>query len=141
MEMYMYPFISNFHKVIGKPATENLKNNGVIEILPIKFALGVTLDDAIIIIDEAQQISKDNLRTLITRIGNNSKMIFLGDIKQKSVNKREKSALEILIEYFTNIPEIGIVRLGKEDIVRHPIIKKIEDIFDKIEDSEKLNGK
>jgi phosphate starvation-inducible PhoH-like protein len=68
-------------------------------------------------------------------------MIFLGDIKQKSVNKREKSALEILIEYFTNIPEIGIVRLGKEDIVRHPIIKKIEDIFDKIEDSEKLNGK
>jgi phosphate starvation-inducible PhoH-like protein len=65
----------------------------------------------------------------------------LGDIKQKSVNKREKSALEILIEYFTNIPEIGIVRLGKEDIVRHPIIKKIEDIFDKIEDSEKQNGK
>lgn len=141
MEMYMYPFISNFHKVIGKPATENLKNNGVIEILPIKFALGVTLDDAIIIIDEAQQISKDNLRTLITRIGNNSKMIFLGDVKQKSVNKREKSALEILIEHFTNIPEIGIVRLGKEDIVRHPIIKKIEEIFDKIEDSEKLNGK
>lgn len=141
MEMYMYPFISNFHKVIGKPATESLKNNGVIEILPIKFALGVTLDDAIIIIDEAQQISKDNLRTLITRIGSNSKMIFLGDVKQKSVNKREKSALEILIEHFTNIPEIGIVRLGKEDIVRHPIIKKIEDIFDKIEDSEKLNGK
>jgi phosphate starvation-inducible PhoH-like protein len=141
MEMYMYPFISNFHKVIGKLATENLKNNGVIEILPIKFALGVTLDDAIIIIDEAQQISKDNLRTLITRIGNNSKMIFLGDVKQKSVNKREKSALEILIEHFTNIPEIGIVRLGKDDIVRHPIIKKIEEIFDRIEDSEKLNGK
>ena len=68
-------------------------------------------------------------------------MIFLGDVKQKSVNKREKSALEILIEHFTNIPEIGIVRLGKEDIVRHPIIKKIEEIFDKIEDSEKLNGK
>ena len=102
MEMYMYPFISNFHKVIGKAATEQLKSSGIIEILPIKFALGVTLDDSIIIVDEAQQISKDNLRTLITRIGNNSKMIFLGDIKQKSVNKREKSALEILIEHFNN---------------------------------------
>ena len=140
MEMYMYPFISNFHKVIGKAATEQLKSSGIIEILPIKFALGVTLDDSIIIVDEAQQISKDNLRTLITRIGNNSKMIFLGDIKQKSVNKREKSALEILIEHFNNIPEIGIVKLGREDIVRHPIIKKLEDIFDSIEESEKLNG-
>jgi len=140
MEMYMYPFISNFHKVIGKATTEQLKSSGIIEILPIKFALGVTLDDSIIIVDEAQQISKDNLRTLITRIGTNSKMIFLGDIKQKSVNKREKSALEILIEHFNNIPEIGIVKLGREDIVRHPIIKKLEDIFDSIEESEKLNG-
>jgi len=141
MEMYMYPFISNFHKVIGKAATEALKASGAIEILPIKFALGVTLDDAIIIVDEAQQISKDNLRTLITRNGSNSKKIFLGDVKQKSVNKREKSALEILIDHFTEIEEVGIVRLGKDDIVRHPIIKKLEEIFDKIEDSEKLNGR
>ena len=140
MEMYMYPFISNFHKVIGKAATEELKSSGAIEILPIKFALGVTLDDSVIIIDEAQQIAKDDLRTLITRIGTNSKMIFLGDIKQKSVNKREKSALEILMEHFNNINEIGMVQLGREDIVRHPIIKKLEEIFDKIEASEKLNG-
>lgn len=141
MEMYMYPFISNFHKVVGKATTESLKSLGVIEILPIKFALGVTLDNSIIIIDEAQQIGKDNLHTLITRIGMNSKMIFLGDVKQKSVNKREKSALEILMKYFVEIPEIGMVELGKDDIVRHPIIKKIEEIFDKIEESEKLNGK
>lgn len=141
MEMYMYPFISNFHKVIGKQATEDLKHSGAIEILPIKFALGVTLDDSIIIVDEAQQISKDNLRTLITRIGNNSKMVFLGDIKQKSVNKREKSALEILIEHFAGIDEIGIVELGKDDIVRHPIIKKLEEIFDSIEAAERLNGR
>jgi phosphate starvation-inducible PhoH-like protein len=141
MEMYMYPFISNFHKVIGKQATEELKASGAIEILPIKFALGVTLDDAIIIVDEAQQISKDNLRTLITRIGNGSKMVFLGDIKQKSVNKREKSALEILTEHFVEVDGIGLVQLGKDDIVRHPIIKKLEEIFDRIESSEKLNGR
>jgi phosphate starvation-inducible PhoH-like protein len=139
MEMYMYPFISNFHKVIGKQATDTLKSNGNIEILPIKFALGVTLDDAIVLIDEAQQIAKDHLHTLITRIGNNSKMIFLGDVKQKSVNKSQKSALEILIEYFAEIEEIGIAKLTTSDIVRHPIIKKIEEIFEKIENSEKLN--
>jgi phosphate starvation-inducible protein PhoH and related proteins len=139
MEMYMYPFISNFHKVIGKPATESLKANGTIEILPIKFALGVTLDDSIILIDEAQQIGKDHLHTLITRIGTNSKMVFLGDIKQKSVNKSQKSALEILIEYFAEIEEIGIAQLSVDDIVRHPIIKKIEKVFEKIENAEKLN--
>ena len=136
----MYPFISNFEKIIGKQATAGLRSSGVIDILPIKFALGVTLDDCIIIVDEAQQISKDNLRTLITRIGENAKMIFLGDIKQKSVNKNQKSALEILIEYFGEIPEIGIVALGEEDVVRHPIIKKILKIFDKIEKNEGLNG-
>lgn len=137
MEFYMYPFISNFNKIIGKSATEQLKSSGVIEILPIKFALGVTLEDSIILIDEAQQISKDHLRTLMTRIGNNSKMIFLGDIKQKSVNKNKKSALEILIEYFSELNEIGIVQLGKQDIVRHPLIKKLETIFDKIDEEDK----
>ena len=138
--MYMYPFISNFNKIIGKAATDDLKATGVIEILPIKFALGVTLDDSIIIIDEAQQIAKDHLRTLMTRIGTNAKMIFLGDVKQKSVNKREKSALEILIDHFVGIKEIGLAQLSKEDIVRHPIIKVLEEVFDKIENSEKLNG-
>jgi phosphate starvation-inducible PhoH-like protein len=139
MEMYMYPFISNFQKVIGKQAVDGLKSSGAIEILPIKFALGVTLDNAIILIDEAQQIAKDHLHTLITRIGNDSKMVFLGDIKQKSVNKGQKSALEILMEYFVEIEEIGIAQLSNEDIVRHPIIKKIEEIFEKIENNEKLN--
>lgn len=139
MEMYMYPFISNFHKVVGKQATELLKTNGTIEILPIKFALGVTLDNAIILVDEAQQIAKDHLHTLLTRIGTDSKMVFLGDIKQKSVNKGQKSALEILMEYFIEIEEIGIAQLSKEDIVRHPIIIKLEEVFEKIENSEKLN--
>lgn len=139
MEMYMYPFISNFHKVIGKQATESLKIGGAIEILPIKFALGVTLDNAIILIDEAQQIAKDHLHTLLTRIGTDSKMVFLGDIKQKSVNKGQKSALEILIEHFVEIEEIGVTQLSKEDIVRHPIIIKLEEVFEKIENSEKLN--
>jgi phosphate starvation-inducible PhoH-like protein len=139
MEMYMYPFISNFHKVIGKQSTEALKANGSIEILPIKFALGVTLDNAIILIDEAQQIAKDHLHTLMTRIGTNSKMVFLGDVKQKSVNKGQKSALEILIEHFVEIEEIGIATLTRDDIVRHPIIKKLEEVFEKIEDAEKLN--
>ena len=141
MELYIYPFIHNFQKVIGKAATQELRASGAIDILPIKFALGVTLDDSIVIVDEAQQISKDNLRTLITRIGPSSKMIFLGDVSQKSVNKNQKSALEILLEHFNEIPEIGIVELKGDDVQRHPVIKKIINVFDKIEKEEQLNGK
>ena len=140
MEMYMYPFISNFEKIIGKVETAALRTNGIIDILPIKFALGVTLDDSIVIIDEAQQISKDNLRTLMTRIGQNTKIIFLGDVKQKSVNKRHKSALELLIEHFGGVDEMGCVELTEDDVVRHPIIKKIIRVFEKIEKAEDLNG-
>lgn len=140
MEMYMYPFISNFEKIIGKVETTTLRTNGVIDILPIKFALGVTLDDSIIIIDEAQQISKDNLRTIMTRIGQNAKIIFIGDVKQKSVNKRRKSALELLIEHFDGIEEMGCVELTEDDVVRHSIIKKIIKVFERIEKAEDLNG-
>jgi len=139
MEGYTYPFMSNFAKVIGQEAVNTLRENNVIKILPIKFALGVTLDNAIIIIDEAQQISKDNLRTLITRIGFGSKIIFLGDVKQKSVNKRKKSALEILMEYFSEVKEIGVTQFTEEDVVRHPIIKKLLRIFEKIEKDEGLD--
>lgn len=140
MEMYMYPFISNFEKIVGKIETKSLRENGIIDILPIKFALGVTLDNTIVIIDEAQQISKDNLRTLMTRIGENTKIIFLGDVKQKSVNKRSKSALELLIEHFDEIDEMGCVELTDDDVVRHPIIKKIIKVFERIEKAENLNG-
>lgn len=139
MEGYTYPFISNFAKVVGQDAVDILRENNVIKILPIKFALGVTLDNSIIIIDEAQQISKDNLRTLITRIGFGSKMIFLGDVKQKSVNKNKKSALEILMEHFSKVKEIGVTEFTEADVVRHPIIKKLLGIFEEIEKDEGLN--
>lgn len=133
MEMHVYPFISNFNKVAGTEVVNRYVENGTIYVLPIMFALGVSLDNSIIIIDEAQQISRDNLRTLITRIGSGSKMIFLGDVKQKSVNKHRKSALEILMQYFQNIEEVGIIELTDADVVRHPVIKKLLRVFKKID--------
>jgi phosphate starvation-inducible PhoH-like protein len=63
-------------------------------------------------------------------------MIFLGDVKQKSVNKHRKSALEILMQYFQNISEVGIVELSEADVVRHPVIKKLLKVFKKIDDDE-----
>ena len=92
--------------------------------------------------DEAQNISIDNMRTLMTRIGENSKMVILGDIKQKDIRNKKESSLEVVIERFKEKKGFGIVELrNPEDIVRNPIIKVIEDIFDQIEEEKGNNGK
>ena len=100
MEPYIDSFMDNFRKLIGKSRTNSLRGFGLIEVLPIAFARGRSIDNSIIIIDEAQNISMDNIRTLMTRIGNDSKMIILGDVKQKDIKNKNDSALEVVIDKF-----------------------------------------
>ena len=129
-------FIDNFDKLIGKHSFDQMRIDGSIEVVPIAFARGRTLDNSFIIIDEAQNIDIDNMKSLMTRIGENSKMIILGDVKQKDIKNKKLSSLEIIIEKFNNVPDFGTVKLYSEnDVVRNPIIKIIEDRFDEIEES------
>jgi phosphate starvation-inducible PhoH-like protein len=139
MEPFMFSFIGNFEKIIGKQLYENLKTEKYIEILPIAYLRGVNIDNAIVIIDEVQNISIDNIRTILTRLGENSKMVFLGDIKQIDSKNKNNSALKFLVEHFNNVDRINIVEFNKNDIVRHPLIKTIEDIFDKVNENENKN--
>lgn len=139
MEPFMDSFIDNFSKIIGDVLTNRLKEMKLIEIKPIAYVRGRSIDKSLIIIDEAQNISLDNMRTLMTRIGENSKLIILGDVKQKDIRNKKESSLEIVIERFKDKPGFGTVELrNEEDIVRNPIIKVIEDIFDQLEE-EKSN--
>jgi len=140
MEPFMDSFLDNFNKIIGEPLTTKLREQGYIQIKPIAYVRGRSIDRSIIIIDEAQNISLDNMRTLMTRIGDNSKLIILGDVKQKDIRNKKDSSLEVVLEKFKDRPRFGTVELrNAEDIVRNPIIKIIEDIFDEIEES-KING-
>ena len=137
MEPYIDSFMDNFRKLIGKSRTNSLRGFGLIEVLPIAFARGRSIDNSIIIIDEAQNISMDNIRTLMTRIGNDSKMIILGDIKQKDIRNKNDSALEVVIEKFKEIDKFGCVELrDPNDVIRNPIIRIIESIFDKLNGDE-----
>ena len=78
----------------------------------------------------------DNIRTLMTRIGSNSKMVIMGDVRQKDIRNKKDSSLEIVLNKFKDIEGFGTVELREqEDVVRNPIIKVIEDIFEDIEDS------
>ena len=134
MEPYIDSFMDNFRKLIGKARTHKLRAVGLIEVLPIAFARGRSIDNSIIIIDEAQNISLDNIRTLMTRIGDDSKTIILGDVKQKDIKNKKDSALEVVLEQFKDIEGFGCVELrNAEDVVRNPIIKLIEDVFDKLD--------
>ena len=126
--------MDNFRKLIGKSRTLKLRDLGVIEVLPIAFARGRSIDSSIIIIDEAQNISLDNIRTLMTRIGDNSKMVILGDVKQKDIRNKKDSSLEVVLEKFKDVDGFGCVELrNPDDVVRNPIIKTIEEVFEKMD--------
>ena len=134
----MESFTDNIRKLIGKTRMEKLIELGVIEIVPIAFARGRSIDNSIILIDEAQNISLDNIRTLMTRIGDNSKMVIMGDVKQKDIRNKRDSSLEIVLNKFNDVEGFGCVELrDPNDVVRNPIIKLVEQVFDDMEDSNK----
>lgn len=130
---YMGSFVDNFEKIIGETMTRKLRELGIISIQPLAFIRGRSIDNTIIIVDEAQNISLDNMRTLMTRIGDNSKMIILGDVKQKDLRNKKDSSLEVIIDKFNDMDNFGCVELrNPNDVVRNPIIKIIEEIFDEM---------
>lgn len=130
---YMFSFKSNLYKIIGQEMTEFLETNGMIEILPLAYIRGMNIDNSVVLIDEAQNISLGNMRTIMTRIGTNSKMIITGDSKQIDLVKKSESSLEKIFEKFGADPNFGTIRFEKDDQVRNPLINIIEQGFDELE--------
>ena len=134
LDPYMISFIDNFEKIIGESLTNKLRELGLIQIQPLAFVRGRSIDNTIIVVDEAQNISIQNMRTLMTRIGDNSKMVILGDVKQKDIKNPKNSSLEVVIDKFEGIDGFGCVSLrNPDDVVRNPVMKIIERIFEELE--------
>jgi phosphate starvation-inducible PhoH-like protein len=129
MEPFVYSFFSNFEKILPKNVIKNLKDSGSIEVLPIAYMRGINLDNCVVIIDECQNISPDNMRTIMTRIGKDCKMIFLGDEGQIDLKNKKNSSLQLIMEKFSSVPEFGCIRFTEEDTVRNPLIRKVEEVF------------
>lgn len=129
MRPFMYSFYHNFEKILSKADINLLKANNLIEELPIAYMRGINLDNSIVIIDEIQNITVSNIRTILTRIGYNSKMILLGDTNQIDLRNKRDSCLSFMIQNFKDIDGVDAIELNDEDIVRNPIIKEIENIF------------
>jgi len=131
MEPFMFSFVHNFEKLVGQSITSRLRELKTIEEMPIAYMRGINLDRSIIIVDEAQNISQENMRTIMTRLGRDSKMIFLGDERQQ--DSKGGNGLTFLMDHFSNIEEIGCVQFNKSDVVRNPLIAKIERVFDSLQ--------
>ena len=131
MEPFMVSFVHNFEKLVGQSITSKLRELKTIEEMPIAYMRGINLDRSIIIVDEAQNISQENMRTIMTRLGRDSKMIFLGDERQQ--DSKGGNGLTFLMEHFTKLEEIGCVQFTKSDVVRNPLVAKIERVFDSLQ--------
>jgi phosphate starvation-inducible PhoH-like protein len=129
---FMESFKDNFTKLIGKALTDQLETQGIIQVQPLTYLRGRTIDNTIIIVDEAQNISYDNMKTILTRIGENSKIIIIGDQRQVDLKNKKESCLAWLAEKFKTNNHFGVTEFLKEDQVRNPIISVIEDMFDEL---------
>jgi phosphate starvation-inducible PhoH-like protein len=140
MYNYTLSFLDNFHKLIGEENTKKMVDMKMIEVLPLAYIRGRSIDDSIIIVDEVQNLVKKNIITTLTRIGNNSKIIFCGDSDQVDLPKGKISGLGWFVKVAESIPEFGVLNFTEKDIVRNPIIKLF---LDKVKefDNEQPNDK
>ena len=134
----MFPFtisfLDHFYNLIGEGITQMMLDQGFIEVLPLAYIRGRSIDNAIIIVDEAQNITQKNMRSTMTRIGTDTKMIITGDTKQIDMKNPKLSSLDLVVKIFQNKDNIGTMHFGVNDIVRDPIVKLIEETFDEWEE-------
>jgi phosphate starvation-inducible PhoH-like protein len=130
LEPYVFSTKYILEKILGKQKIDNLFAKGKIEVMALAYMRGINVDNAILVCEEAQNMTPKQMKTLLTRIGENCKFIISGDHEQSDrYNKPSDSGLYFAMNKLKNIIEIGIFEFNPEDIVRNPIISKILERF------------
>ena len=127
LDPYLQPLYDALYDMVPGKKLQDLFNDKIIEIAPLAYMRGRTLDNAFVILDEAQNTSFGQLKMFLTRMGKNAKFIITGDLTQVDLPKRIQSGLPEMINKISHIKEIAVIKLDKTDIVRHEIVKKIID--------------
>ena len=126
MDPYIYASFYLLHKIVGKETTKILEESGLIEIMSLSFMRGINVDNAILVLEEAQNSTPSEMKMVLTRIGFNSKFFISGDIEQSDKFKqKEKSGLYDSLQRLKDINDVGIFQFNSNDVVRNPIIKEI----------------
>ncbi len=134
---YLRPLYDALFDLMPYERIPRLIDSGSIEIAPLAYMRGRTLNDSFIILDEAQNTTKSQMKMILTRIGNNSKIVVSGDITQVDLEKPKNSGLLHAMKILKNINEIGLIQFTKEDICRHPIVEKIVAAYERQENEDK----
>lgn len=133
VDPYLRPLYDALYEIMGAEAFLNNMEKGLIEVAPLAYMRGRTLDNAFIVLDEAQNTTPEQMKMFLTRIGYGSQAVITGDITQKDLPDGKMSGLEMAIRILKNIDEIGITRLTHADVVRHPLVQKIVKAYESYE--------
>ena len=137
VDPYLRPLYDALYEFMGPDAYQRMSENGTIEVAPLAYMRGRTLADAFIILDEAQNCSREQLKMFLTRFGDGSKVIVTGDITQIDLPEEKRSGLSRTAEILKGIDGIGVIELTQRDVVRHRLVKEIIKAFDKFEEKRK----
>ena len=133
IDPYLRPLYDALYQIMGPDQFQKNMEKGLIEVAPLAYMHGRTLDNAFIILDEAQNTTPAQMKMFLTRIGFDSKVIVTGDSTQKDLPADQKSGLEVAKEVLRNIEDIAFCELTGADVVRHPLVQKIVEAYDAYE--------
>lgn len=122
---YLRPLYDALQEMFGADTFVKMLERGTIEIAPLAYMRGRTLSNAYVILDEAQNTTKEQIKMFLTRLGENSKMVITGDLTQIDLPRGLTSGLKHAIKILKDIDDIGIIKLNERDVVRHPLVQKI----------------
>ena len=131
VDPYLRPLYDALHEMLGVDAYQRLLERGAVEVAPLAYMRGRTLNDAFIILDEAQNTTSEQMKMFLTRMGMGSKMVITGDVTQIDLPVGKKSGLVEALEVLRDVPDIGIVQLTHRDVVRHELVQAIVRAYEK----------
>ncbi len=134
VDPYLRPLYDALYQIMGPDAYLKNTEKGLIEVAPLAYMRGRTLDNAFIILDEAQNTTPAQMKMFLTRIGFGSKVVITGDLTQKDLPNGTKSGLDVALKVLNRIEDIGFSYLTSQDVVRHPLVQKIVKAYDSYEE-------
>ena len=136
IDPYLRPLYDALYQIMGAESFINNQEKGLIEVAPLAYMRGRTLDNSYIILDEAQNTTPAQMKMFLTRIGFGSKVIITGDMTQKDLPAGTPSGLDVAIKVLKNVDDIGFVYLDNRDVVRHPLVQKIVKAYEDYENKQ-----
>ncbi|HDR3520068.1 PhoH family protein [Bacillus pacificus] len=133
VDPYLRPLYDALHDILGQEYTQRMMERGVIEIAPLAYMRGRTLDDSFVILDEAQNTTGAQIKMFLTRLGFSSKMVITGDPSQVDLPKGVKSGLTLAANILSGVSGLSFITLEQTDVVRHPLVQRIIEAYDKME--------